>query len=380
MKVCYLDHAATTPVRREVIDAMVQTLERDWGNASSPHGTGRRARAVIECARAQVAGLVDCPPEAIIFTSGGTEANNLAVLGTARAGDRRHVVCGAIEHHSVLDACQALARDGFEVSWVRPDGQGIIAPKDVESALRPDTALCALMLANNEVGAVQPVRAVAEICRDRGVPLHVDAVAALGRMPVEAERLGVDLLSVSAHKIYGPQGVGALYIRPGHQLRPLLAGGGQERRWRPGTENVAAITGFGVAAELAAREWPEWVAHLEGVDAALRGRIAAAELGAIEVGPSDRNRRVAGVLSLVFPHLDGDALRTALDLADVRVGAGSACSSGSLEPSHVLLAMGYSESVAPTIVRLSAGRATGSDEVERAVAALRKAVALQWGR
>lgn len=373
----YLDYAATTPVRREVVDVVTTVLQENWGNASSPHATGRRARGVVEVAREQVARLVGCAPETLCFTSGGTEANNLAVLGVARAAGRGHVVCSGIEHHSVLDACRALEREGFAVSWVQPNAAGVVAPEALAAALRSDTVLACLMLVNNEVGSRQPVREVADLCHERGVVLHVDAVAAAGRMGIDVDALGADLLSVSAHKIYGPRGVGALFVRSGLELLPLFHGGGQERRWRPGTENVAAVAGFGLAADLARQEWAAWSDHLEMLQRAFLAAVADLDVGARAVGPTDPQQRVPGILSFTFPDWDGDALRTALDLRGVRVGAGAACSSGSTEPSHVLMAMGCSAKEAQTVVRLSFGSGTEQGDVVRLADALREAVALQ---
>ncbi len=376
----YLDHAATTPMRSEVAQAVADAGLRLWANPSSVHAAGRRARAAVDGARARLAGLLGGNPHHWVFTSGGTEANNLAVQGAARAAarrGRRHLVVSAIEHHSVLDTAEALRRVGWQVDLVPPGPDGRVAAADVRAALRPNTGLCCLMVANNEVGALQPVRDVAEACRAVGAVLHADAVAAAGRLPLCVDELGADLLSVSAHKIYGPKGVGALYIRPGLEIEPLLHGGGQERRWRPGTENVPGIVGFGVAADCAAAELAAEGQRLRALGAALADAVQAAGGGAVPTGPADWGQRIPGLASFVFPGMDGEALLVSLDLQGVRAGAGSACVSGSLRPSHVLLAMGVAPEAAAAALRVSLGRESGPGDIQALVAALRVAVRRQ---
>lgn len=367
----YADHAATSPLRPEALEAMLAVYRDDWANASSVHSPGRRARARVERARAQVAALLGCPPERLIFTSGGTEANNLALLGAAAATQARpQVVVSAVEHHSVLDAAAFLARSGRKVTQVPPAADGRVAPAEFAAALGPETAVAALMLANNEVGAIQPVAAVAKRAAAVGAPLLVDAVAAAGRLPVRVGELGADFLTVSAHKLGGPQGVGALYLRPGRELLPLQHGGGQERRWRPGTENVAGIAAFGVAAELAACELAETATRLARLGGALEAAILGAGCGAVRTGPADPAARVPGLVSLAFPDLDGDALLVALDLEGVAAGAGAACTSGSLQPSHVLRAMGLPPAACRAPLRLSLGRDTTAADVDFLAAAV----------
>lgn len=374
----YLDHAATTPLRPEALAAMTSHWRDAWGNASSPHAYGRRARAAVEQARREVAGLLAAEPSRIVFTAGGTEANNLAVFGTAAASpERRHLVVSAIEHHSVLDACAALQRRGYACDLVRPDRSGCVRAGDFLAALRPDTALAALMLVNNEVGAIQPVPEVARACRARGVPLLVDAVAAAGKLPLAVSDLAADLLTVSAHKLGGPQGVGALYLAPGRELVPLLHGGGQERRWRPGTENAAGIVGFGVAARLAAAELPAVAARLREAATALRRAVEACGCGAVPTGPADETERVPGLVSYVFPGLDGDALLVSLDLQGVAAGSGSACTSGAVLPSHVLVAMGLDAQARSAPLRLSLGASTPPRVLVAAAEAIAAAVARQ---
>ncbi len=374
----YLDHAATTPLRPECRTAMAEVESGAWGNPSSAHAAGRRARALVERARGQVAALLECAPASVVFTSGGTEANNLAVWGTAlAAAPRRHIVVSAIEHHSVLDACRSLGRAGYTVTEVAPDGEGVVGAGAIAAALRPDTALCCLMLANNEVGALQPVAAAAAACRSRGVPLLVDAVAAAGKVAVHAPALAADLITLSAHKLGGPKGVGVVCVAPGWDLVPLVHGGGQERRWRPGTENVAGIVGAGVACALAAEELDATAVTLRRRAAQLRDAVLAAGCGAVPTGPADPGRRVPGLVSFAFPGLDGDALLATLDLLGVEASSGAACTSGSIQPSHVLAAMGFAPAACRAALRLSLGAQTGEADVARAVAAIAEAVRRQ---
>jgi cysteine desulfurase len=376
----YLDYAATTPPRAEVLEAMARVEGELWANPSSAHADGRRARAAVEWARGELARVWGGEPFEWVFTSGGTEANNLALRGAAavgRARGARHVVVSAVEHASVLDAARALAREGYEVAFVDPDPDGRVPAERMASALRPDTAVCSLMLGNNEVGALQPVREVAALCRARGVLVHCDAVAVAGRLPFRVGELGVDLLTVSAHKLYGPKGVGALYVREGLELEPLLYGGGQERRWRPGTEPVAAIVGFAVAARRAAEEVEEEAVRLAALGAELRQAVLGLGVGAVATGPADPQQRVPGLESFVFPGLDGEALLVRLDLEGIRVSRGAACSSGSVEPSHVLRAMGWPPEIAATALRVSLGRPSRREDVQAFVGALERAVRCQ---
>lgn len=364
MRRIYCDHAATTPIHPDVVAAM---LTAPWGNPSSLHAEGRAARAAVEAARREVAALIGARPEEIIFTSGGTEADNLAIAG---AGGGRHVICSAVEHHAVLDACRA---DG-EVTAVPVDGRGRVDPDDVRRALRPDTALVSIMLGNNEVATLQPVAEIAAICREAGVRCHSDAVQAAGKVQLDVGALGVDLLTLSAHKIYGPKGVGALYVRSGVEMDPMVHGGGQERRWRPGTENVPGIVGFGRAAALARAELPARAAHLR----AMAERLAAQ----VDCGQptGDPAQRLPGIASYVFADVDGQALLAALDLSGVAAASGSACTSGAPEPSHVLLAMGLPPDLALTSVRLSLGRDTTAEDVDEVAAILRATVARLRGK
>ncbi|ADU51342.1 aminotransferase class V [Thermaerobacter marianensis DSM 12885] len=370
----YLDYAATTPVRPEVRRRMMAVLEEAWGNPSSLHHAGRAARAVIDEARAQVAGLLKCRPREVIFTSGGTEADNLALKGVALAhGDRgRHIVTTAVEHPAVLHACAALERQGFDVSYVPVDGDGRVDPERVAAALRPDTILVSVMLVNNEVGTIQPVAEIARAARARGVLVHTDAVQAAGVLPLDVEALGVDLLSLSAHKIGGPKGAGALYVRAGTELLPLLDGGGQERRLRSGTENTAAIAGFGLAAELAGREREERVTRLAGLQRRLEEGLLARIPGARIHGAGAP--RAPHITNVGLPGVTADTVLIQLDLEGIAASSGSACSAGTPEPSHVLQAMGLSEADAFSAVRFSLGDGTTEADIDRVLDVLPEVV------
>ena len=370
----YMDHAATTPVRPEVRRRMMEVLEQAWGNPSSLHYAGRAARAVIDEARAQVAGLLHCQPREVIFTSGGTEADNLALKGAAMAHrDRgRHIVTTAVEHHAVLHACAALGREGFDVTYVPVDGEGRVDPERVLAALRPDTILVSVMLVNNEVGTIQPVAEIARGARQRGVLVHTDAVQAAGVLPLDVDALGVDLLSLSAHKIGGPKGAGALYVRAGTALLPLLDGGGQERRLRSGTENTAAIAGFGLAAELAAREQPRRAVRLGSLQRRLEEGILARIPGARIHGAGAP--RAPHITNAGLPGITADTVLIQLDLEGIAASSGSACSAGTPEPSHVLQAMGLSEDEAFSAIRLSLGDGTTEADVDRVLDVLPRVV------
>jgi cysteine desulfurase len=372
----YLDYAATTPVAPEVARAMSDALgdEADFGNPSAvTHAFGRRAQARIEAARAQVAALIGATGNDLIFTSGATESNNLALLGIARAsvGKTRHIVTSKIEHKAVLDPCRQLEREGFAVTYVAPDSSGIVQPDSVRAALRPDTVLVSIMHANNETGVIQDIAAIGAICRERSIPFHVDAAQSVGKLPVDVSALPVDLLSFTAHKIYGPKGIGALYVHPAMRtrLKPVTFGGGQERGLRPGTLPTHQIVGFGAACELAARSlaadsnrlghlrdrlW-EGISRLEGVH--LNGEAAP---------------RLPGILNVSFEGVEGESLVTALD--SLAVTTGSACSSASGDPSYVLRALGRGTQLAQSSLRFSLGRATTEADIDAAIDAVRRQV------
>jgi cysteine desulfurase len=358
----YLDANATTPLLPEVLEAMRPFLVEQFGNASSIHQEGQRARSAVEQARASVARLLGCRPSEIVFTSGGTESDNLAVFGSAKAGD--HVITSPVEHHAVLHAIERLGDRGVEVAFLPVDGQGVVAVEDVRRALRPNTKLISVMMANNETGVLQPVEAIGRIARGAGVRFHVDAVQAAGKVTVDVETIGCDLLSVSGHKMHGPQGTGALFVRRRTCLEPLFAGGAHERQRRAGTENVAGIVGLGKAAESAMEGLRSGaVERMSG----LRDRL---EMGLLEHASGvngGQTARVPNTSNLWFESLDGEALVIGLDLKGLAVSSGAACSSGASEPSHVLLAMGLPAERARASLRFSLHRQTTEAEIDRTI-------------
>jgi cysteine desulfurase len=361
-------------VDHAVLEAMLPYLTEDFGNAGSIHSAGQRARAAVDHAREAVATLLRARPSEIVFTSGGTESDNLAILGIVAASGRRkrHIVTTSIEHHAVLNACQALESQGIEVTYVpvsgAPGHEGVVDPEDIRSALRPETILISVMHTNNELGTIQPIEEIGRIAAEADVYFHCDAVQSAGKLALDVNCLGVDLLSISAHKIYGPKGVGALYVRSGTPLEPQLRGGHHERDLRPGTENVPGIAGFGKTAELAGEHMAENVRRI----GALRDRLEKALLDsipAIRVN-GDRERRISNTTNLTFAGAAGEALVIALDLQGVACSTGAACSSGAIEPSHVLTAIGLSPEDARSSLRFSLGRPTTGEEVEQAIAVI----------
>jgi cysteine desulfurase len=369
----YLDHAATSSLDSVVREAMETALRQATGNPSSLHAAGRAARARIEVARAQVATVLQTEPESIVFTSGATESDNLAILGAARAARTRglHVVTAKTEHRAVLDAVSALAREGFSTTLLKPDAEGLISAARVEQAIRSDTVLLSMMLVNNETGVVQDIEAIAAVCHRRGVLLHVDAAQAVGRVPFTAASLGADLISLSSHKIHGPMGIGALYLRqnPRPALAPLLFGGGQEQALRPGTLPMHQIVGMGMAYarvhELADHEIP----RLAGLTQRLWRQLQA--LPAIHLNGSIRYR-APHILNVSFVGVDGEALRYALP--DLALSSGSACSAGDPESSYVLRALGRDDALAQASLRFSVGRTTTETEIDEAALAVVAAV------
>jgi cysteine desulfurase len=371
----YFDHNATTPVAPEVLETVVSCLGQVYGNASSIHYFGQSAKQRLEAARRQVAGLIHADPREIVFTSGGTEADNLAILGVVRVPEqtKRHVITCAIEHPAVLMTMKQLQREGVEVTALRVGASGMVNPDDVRSALRPETVLISIMHANNELGTVQPIAEIARIAREAGVPMHVDGVQSLGKIPVDVQALGIDLFSVSGHKIYAPKGVGALFVRKGTRLAPIAFGGHHERDRRPGTENVPGIAAFGMAAELAGQHLQEDSGRI----AALRDRLENAVLDRVPGSGvnGSRSNRTPNTSNIYFDAVDGEAMVIALDLRGFAVSTGAACSSGALTPSHVLTAIGLTDDRARASMRFSLGHGNTAEQVDALVEAICASVA-----
>jgi cysteine desulfurase len=343
---------------------MLPYLKERFGNPSSLHSWGQEAKKALEEAREQVAGLIGARPEEIVFTSGGTEANNLAILGAAYTNAKRgkHVITSSIEHHAALDAARFLARQGFKVTFLPVTSEGLVRPEDVAEAITDETILISVMHANNEVGTVEPIAEIGRLAKEKGIIFHSDAVQSAGKIPVNVDELGVDLLSLSSHKIYGPKGVGALYLRKGTPFQPLFHGGGQERKRRPGTENLPGIVGFGKACELARKELPEESQRLSQ----LRDRLFEGIMERIPdvVITGHRWKRLPNHVSVCVKYVEGEAMLLSLDMQGVAASSGSACTSGSLEPSHVLLAMGLPPEVAHGSLRLTLGRDNTEEDVD----------------
>jgi len=359
----YLDYNATTPLAPEVLEVMLPYFREEFGNPSSIHSFGQRAKAALYDARERVASLIGASPNEILFTSGGTEADNLAILGVLEAaeGGRRHLVTSSVEHHAVLNTMKALAKKGVPVTFLKVDRAGRVDPEDLKSALTPGTLLVSIMHANNETGVVQPVAELARLTHQAGAYFHTDAVQSIGKIPVRVRELGVDLLSLSGHKIYGPKGTGALYVRRGVNVRPIFRGGGQERARRPGTENLPGLVGLGRAAQLAET-------HLAGEPnrvAILRDRLTEDVLARIPGSAPNgaEAERTPNTVNLSFPGVEGETLIIALDLKGCAVSTGAACSSGTVEPSHVLIAMGLSPQQVQGSIRVSLGRYTTAEEI-----------------
>jgi len=371
----YLDHNATTPVLPAVLEAMTTVFRDDFGNASSVHVFGQAAKRRLEEARRQVAHALGAQPNEIVFTSGGTEADNLAILGLVRYDTRpvKHVITSAIEHPAVLETCAQLEREGVEVTRVPVNSQGLVDPDDVRRALRRETVLITIMHANNELGTIQPIAEIARLAREAGVWMHSDGVQALGKTPVDVNELGVDLYSISAHKIYGPKGVGALFVRQGVPLGRIQFGGHHERDRRPGTENVPGAVGLAAAVSLMQSDFEQETARL----ARLRDRLEHGILERIpNVSVNGRGApRVPNTSNICFRGVDGEALLIALDLAGFAVSSGSACSSGASEPSHVLTAIGLDRKDARASLRFSLGRLNTEDQIEALIEAVAEAVA-----
>jgi cysteine desulfurase len=371
----YLDHAATTPIDPEVLDVMLPYFGEVYGNPSSMYAPGRKARAALDDARDTVARVLGCESRELIFTSGGSESDNLAIRGVASRNRERgnHIICSQVEHHAVLHTCQDLERHGFEVTYLPVDAEARVRPTDLAEALRQETILVSVMTGNNEVGTLEPVRELAALTHEQSTAyFHTDAVQAFGKVPVRVDALGVDLLSISAHKIYGPKGVGCLYVRMGTRIEPLITGGGHERNRRAGTENVAGIVGLAKAVEVAARDFDRDSSRLHEVRDRLTGGLLSSVTGARVTG--DPTKRLPHHASFVIDNVEGDSLLMRLDREGVYASSGSACTSGSLEPSHVLLAMGISPKEALSSLRLTVGKRTTEADVDAAVEVIQEAV------
>jgi len=370
----YLDNAATTPLDPRVLESMFPHLSGCRGNPSSLHALGGAARDAIEEARASVASLLGALPEEIVFTSGGTESDAIAVLGLARpvSAEKRHVVVSCVEHAAVREDARLLEKEGFEVTWIGVDSGGLIDPDEFAAALRPDTALAAAIWANNEVGTVEPVQELAEACAERSIPFHADAVQAAGRVPIDTSETPVSTMALSGHKLYGPQGIGALYVRDGVSPDPVVCGGGQEKGLRSGTQNVAGIVGLGAAAALARGEMHERVEH----EMTLRDRILAGveEVPDLRVN-GHRGRRLSNNVHLMVSGVEAESLVLFLDSLGYAVGSGSACSSGGHKASEVLIAMGMPERDAFSVVRITVGKDNSAEEIDGFLAAFQAAVA-----
>ena len=370
----YFDHNATTPVSPEVIEAMLPCLAEVYGNASSIHHFGQMAKQRLEMARRQVAALIGAQPQEIVFVSGGTEADNLALFGIARHAShpRKHVVTTAIEHPAVLNACAQLEREGVAVTYVRVGASGVVEPEDIRRALRPTTVLISVMHANNELGTVQPVAEIARIAREAAVYLHSDGVQAAGKLPVDVHALGVDLYSMSGHKIYAPKGVGALFVRKGTRMKSITFGGHHERERRPGTENVSGAVALGSASESAARQIETQPACLRELRDRLENTLLSRIPGTGVNG--DRERRTSNTSNIYFDGIEGEALVIALDLRGFAVSTGAACSSGAVEPSHVLTAIGLPPERARASIRFSLGRSNTAGQVDALIKAVEDSV------
>jgi cysteine desulfurase len=375
----YLDHNASTPVHPDVVVEMLPYFSEVFGNPSSVHGFGRAARDGLDTARERVARFLGCGPTELVFTSGGTESDNFGVKGLAMARGGGHLITTQIEHHAVLRTCQALERQGFTVTYLPVDDHGMVDPDDVKRAIRPDTIVVSVMHANSEVGTIQPIDAIGRLARDHGVAFHVDAVQTFGKVPIDLDAWGIDVLSCSSHKIYGPKGVAVAYVRKGTKMVSVQHGGDHERRRRAGTENVAGIVGFGKAVEIRTAVMEEEAMRVTALRdrlwEAIRARVPAVRLN------GHPTRRLPGTVNISFRHVEAESIVLGLDLKGIGLSAGSACTSGSVEPSYVLVAMGTPLDWAMGAVRSSLGRSTTAEDidyvvecVEPLVAKLRKAM------
>jgi cysteine desulfurase len=366
----YLDHNATTPVHPQVLEAMLPYYKEKFGNASSIHVFGREAKVALEESREKVAELIHASPQEIYFTSGGTESDNLAVKGTAFANRKKgsHIITSKIEHHAVLESCKFLEKEGFEVTYLPVDKYGFVDPNDLKNALREDTILVSIMHANNEVGTIQPLEELCKITKEKGAYFHTDAVQSMGKIPVDVQKLNVDMLSMSAHKIHGPKGSGAIYIKKGTRIISWSHGGHHERSRRAGTENLPGIVGLAKAVEIAYRDMEEQSKHLKNLTETFYRKLTRAIPDVVLHGHLEK--RIPNTLNLSFKAVEGESIILSLDLKGVAVASGSACTSGTLEPSHVLSAMGIAPDVAQGAIRFSFGRDNTMEDVDYVVGIL----------
>jgi cysteine desulfurase len=375
MKRIYLDYAATTPTNPEVLKAMMPYLSDIFGNPSSIHSFGQETRAAVDEAKDKIATLIGASSDEIVFTGGGTEADNFAIKGIAYAneGNGNHIITTSIEHHAVVEPCRFLQRRGFEVTYLPVDQYGLVDPQDVKNAIIDKTILISVMHANNEIGTIEPIAEIGRIAREAGIYFHTDAVQTVGRIPVNVDDLGIDLLAMSAHKLYGPKGVGALYIRKGTKLTPFMNGGEQEQGRRAGTENVPAIVGFGKATEIANQDMDMEGKRLISLrDTLINGLISQIEHIRLNGHPT---RRLPNNVNVSVESVEGESMLLNLDLEGVAASSGSACSSGSLEPSYVLLAMGLSHELAHGSLRFSLGRESTEADISRVLVVLPRIIA-----
>lgn len=370
MNKIYLDHSATTRTDDDVAKLMVEYMTGCYGNPSSIHSFGRTARKAIEEAREKVANAIGAKSEEIIFTSGGTEADNLAIRGVAYANKKRgnHIITSSIEHHAVMDTCKSLAREGFEVTYLPVDEYGRVNPEDVRNAIRDATILISVMHANNEVGTIQPIRGIGAIAKEKGVYFHSDTVQTIGKIPVNVDEMNLDLLAISAHKFYGPKGIGCLYMRKGVRMLPISFGGSQERKRRPGTHNVPGIVGFGLAIEKAAASINEQFPYQTRLrDKLINGIMDKIDYVKLNGHPTER---LPNNVNLSFHFIEGESLLLSLDMKGIAGSSGSACTSGSLDPSHVLLAMGLTHEIAHGSLRLTLGKDNTEEQVDYVIEVL----------
>jgi len=373
-KIIYMDHAATTYTAKEVVEAMLPYFSEEFGNPSSVYSIGQSNKTALDLARKQVASAINAQPDEIYFTNGGTESDNWALKGVAFANERKgkHIITTSIEHHAILHSCEWLAFRGFEITYLPVDKYGMVSPDSVEKAIRTDTILISIMYANNEVGTIQPIVEIGKIARDHGIYFHTDAVQAVGHVPIDVIADNIDLLSLSGHKFYGPKGTGALYIRKGTRIQNFIHGGAQEKKRRAGTENVPGIVGLGTAIERAMNEMPEETKRLTALRDEMTRELLKIPATHLNGHPT---KRLPNNTNIIFEYIEGESILLFLNMKGICASTGSACNSASLEPSHVLTAMGISHEIAHGSIRLTVGERTTEEDVKFVIAALTETVA-----